>query len=127
MRRALILITLITLICFGSGHYFDRLRERTAHAYLQDAENLRQLVLAEQWHQAQSHERLLTARWQHDVRWLKILISHHHVREIDAALLRLSTSLTHHWPDEALPALDDLYSALQDLRLSHLPTPQTLL
>ena len=121
MRRAIILIITLSVLCFGSGHYLDCLRQNTALSYLQEVESLRQLVLDQRWQEAAAQERLLTARWQHDASWLKCLISHQHIRDIDAALLRLSTSLTHQWPDEALPALDEAYLALNELQSSHLP------
>lgn len=127
MRRAIILIITLSLFSFGSGFYLDHLRHQTGLAYIQDVESLRHLLIAGRWQDAQSHEAFLTVRWQRDAHWLKCLISHQHIREIDSALLHLSTALSHRWLDEALPALDEAYSSFLEISDSHLPTLPNIL
>ena len=121
MRRALILILTLTLLCFGSGVYLDHLRQETAQGHLKELEALRQLVLDGRWDDAAQQERLLTAHWQKDARWLKCLISHQHTREVDAALLRLSTGISQRWMEESLPALDEAHEALREVYDGHMP------
>jgi len=127
MRRAIILIITLSLLSFGSGFYLDHLRQRTAFSYIQDVENLRQFTISQRWQDAQARERLLAARWQQDAKWLKCLISHHHIREVDAALLRLSTALASRWSDEALPAIDEAFSALSEVYDGHMPVLENIL
>ena len=122
MRRALSLILILSVISFGSGWYLDRLRQHTAEKYLHSSDALGQLISAERWEEALSEVRVLSARWAHDARWLKCLISHHHTREVEAAFARLETALKNRWMDEALPAVDDAQQALWEVYCGHLPT-----
>ena len=127
MRRALSLILVLSALAFGSGFYLDNLRQKTAWNYLQRTEEIRRLTLAENWQAASEGVRMAFALWQHDERWLKCLISHHHTREVNAALLRLDTSISQRWMDEALPAADELHNALLDIYESHMPQLENIL
>lgn len=127
MRRALILIISLSLLSFGSGYALDHLRQRTAEQYLAHTEEVRQLALAARWQEAQAQARLIYARWQQDERWLKCLISHHHTRAVEAGFLRLDTALANRWADEALPAADDLYLALVEIRDDHMARLENVL
>ena len=60
-------------------------------------------------------ERFLYASWQGESRKLNALVSHHHTRAVDEALLQLDTALRHDWREEVLKALDALRFSLMDL------------
>ena len=127
MRRAIVLITVLGLLCFGSGIVLDRHRYLTARQYMAELEQVRLMLLDERWQDAKESERLLSARWQHDQQRLKLLISHHHTREVSSALLQLSTAIEQKWMDEALPAVDDAHEALHEIAHGHLPTLENVI
>ena len=127
MRRALSLVISLSLIAFGCGFWADEHQHRTAEEYLTDLEEVRQLLIGERWQEAREAERLLFARWQQDERWLNLLISHHHTREVSGALLQLSTAIAHRWMDEALPAVDAAHEALQEISTGQLLTVENVI
>ena len=127
MRRALALIVVLGLLSFGSGWYLDRVRMQTAQQYMQALTQVRSSILDNRWQDALTLSRELYALWQRDERWLKCLISHHHTREVQAALIRLDTGLVQHWADEALPAVDDAYLSLMEISTGHLPVLENLI
>lgn len=127
MRRALSLVISLSVLSFGFGFWMDARQHRTAQAYLTDLEEVRQLLIAERWQEAQQAERLLFAHWQQDEGWLNLLISHHHTREVSGALLQLSTAIAHRWMDEALPAVDAAHEALREISTGYLPIVENVI
>lgn len=127
MRRALTLIITLTLLSFGVGAYLDDLQHDTAERYLAQLDHLRALLLKEDFSKARLEQAHIHALWQHDERWLKCMVSHHHTRAVSEALLKLATALEQRWADEALLALDEAVSALLDVQYGYLPTLSNVL
>ena len=119
MRRALILIILITAFCVGLGLYADTQQTRTARGYMEELEAIRRNVLAGRTAQAAADVRHMHALWQHDSEWLKCLIVHQYIRAVDTALLNLGTALEQGWAEDALRAADESFLALKDIEESH--------
>lgn len=115
MRRAVILIVVMTLLGTGAGLWMERSLQRSCREYAHHAAQIRELLEAGDTDRAQQEEALLHAHWQGDERWLKTLVSHHHTRSVEEAMVRLVTSLEHGWYREALLALDAFSDALADL------------
>ncbi len=118
MKRALILIVVITLSCFGLGAWLDHWQTETAYAYMRGARAVREAVLEGRGADARAEQAYLHALWQHDEPLLNALISHHHTRAVNTAMLELATALEQDWPDWALRALDALQDALDDVAVS---------
>ena len=116
MQRALTLIIVLSLLCFGCGIRLDRLQRDTAQAYLEELAGIRTAVQAGEMEDARMQEALLHARWQHDSSWLNCMISHHHTRNVSSALLHLATALEMGWPARTLYALDEVVDAMKDIR-----------
>ena len=119
MRRALILICTLTLFCFGTGTWMDRLQCRTAESYLSRLAEVRSLILDSQMEEAAQKQSFVHALWQHDEQWMNCLISHHHTRAVSEAMLHLATALEMRWTLEALEAVDDAWAALEEISESH--------
>ena len=118
MRRALTLIVILTVLSVGPGVWLDVLQRNTARQYKRSFEEVRQAVIAGFPQQARQEQTYLHALWQRDALWLNCLISHHHTRAVNTALLKLDTALEMNWNQEALQALDELYDALGDIESS---------
>ena len=118
MRRAITLILALTVVCLSLGAWLDLLQRSTATRYIQSFEQVRSQVKAGQMEPAAALQSELTALWQHDAKWLNCLISHHHTRAVNTALLKLSTAMEMNWPTESLQALDEVYDALGDIESS---------
>ena len=116
MRRALTLIIVLSVLCFGCGIRLDRLQRDTAQAYLDELEGIRTAVQMGETDEARMQEALLHARWQHDSSWLNCMIGHHHTRDVSSALLHLATALEMDWQERAMHALDEAVDALNDIR-----------
>ena len=127
MRRALILIIVLSVVSFGGGICLDLLQARTAQRYLLELRALRAQLQQGDLIAARGDQAHLHALWQHDAQWLSCLISHHHTRAVSGAMLRLSTALEMGWPVEAMLALDDAYDALEEIRTADFPSLQNLL
>ncbi len=113
MKRAIVLISVITVVCLAGSLAVDLYEARTAQSYLEELPPLRQAILKGDMEDAYARESLLYARWQHDVTILKIFISHHHTRLVSTALLQLSTAVEMGWQNDALKAADLLQDALE--------------
>lgn len=117
MKRAVILIMVMTLLGAGVGIWMELSVQETCGWYRAQEEALRQLVEADALSDALQEQRYIHARWQGESRKLNAMVSHHHTRAVDEALLALGTALEHGWQREALQALDALYDSLLDLEV----------
>ncbi len=115
MRRAMILITTLTLLTFGFGWRLDKLQHDTALRYLEQLEGVRQSLLADDMETARAEQAYLHALWQHDAHWLNCLIDHHHTRDVEGAMLRLATALQEENRLVSLLLLDETMDALAEV------------
>ncbi len=115
MRRAVILIVVMTLLGIGLGTWMERSLQLCCRTYADSAGQIRQWLENGDTDRARQEEALLHSRWQEDESWLKMLVSHHHTRSVEESLVKLATSLEHGWYREALLALDAFSDALADL------------
>lgn len=127
MRRALILIIVLTAGTFGGGWWLDHLQQKTAQHYLAMLDGVRASVLEGRTDDARREESYLHALWQHDAGWLNCLISHHHTRDVSSALLKLATALEMGWHERAILALDEAWDALDEVAHSDLPAWENIL
>ena len=118
MKRAIWLICTLTLLCVAAGVWTDSAQSGTARRYMAQLPALRALVQAEDFPTALERQSELHALWQGDALWLNKIVSHHHTRAVDGALLSLATALEEGWRTEALQALDALYGALGEITSS---------
>lgn len=115
MQRAVILLVVMTLLGVGLGIWMEMGLSAVCQRYLAQTEVVRQLVETDATEAALQEERFLYASWQGESRKLNALVSHHHTRAVDEALLQLDTALRHDWREEVLKALDALRFSLMDL------------
>lgn len=115
MQRAVILLVVMTLLGVGLGIWMEMGLSAVCQRYLAQTEVVRQLVETDATEEALQEERFLYASWQGESRKLNALVSHHHTRAVDEALLQLDTALRHDWREEVLKALDALRFSLMDL------------
>lgn len=127
MRRAIILIVVMTALSVGFGLWADFSQRALAHRYLDDTARLRALVEAGELERARNEQAYLHALWERDVKQLNFLISHHHTRAVTSAMLELTTALEHDWKDEAIRALDKLGDALEDVAVGDFPCWENIL
>ena len=119
MRRALILIITLSLLCFGAGLTLDRLQVSTAQQYLNRLHGLRMLVEDEAFSDASAGHRSLHAQWLRDEKWMNCLISHHHTRAVSEAMQQLETALRMGWQVESMQAINDALAALEEIHDAH--------
>jgi len=115
MKRAIILITVLTLSCMGAALTVDLLQHHTAKSYMADLPVLRQSVLNRDFKLAKEQHGKLEADWEQEAFWLDCLISHDHTREVFAQVGALKTAIEMEWQEEALKALDALDAALEHI------------
>jgi len=115
VRRAVILILVMTLLGTGVGLWMEISLRSTCQQYLEQTRHIRQLAEAGALGEALQEQAYLYACWQGEVRGLNAIVSHHHTRAVDDALLKATTSLENGWQKEALLALDEVQDALEDL------------
>lgn len=127
MRRAVILIITLTLFTFGCGLWLDHLQQQTALGYLDGLDAVRALVLQGRMDEAACEQSYLHALWQHDSKWMNCLIDHHHTRDVEGALLKLSTAFEQSWPAQALLAIDEAADALDEVARSDQPYWENIL
>ena len=127
MRRALILIIVLTVGTFGFGWWLDHQQQQTAENYMEQIAQVRQSVLEDHMERARREEAFLHASWQQDSRWLNCLVDHHHTRDISGALLKLATALEMNWQDQALLAVDEALDALEEVAQNELPKWENIL
>ena len=118
MKRAITLICVLTLVCVGAGTWLDVTQTRTAQQYRDALPALRSALLTDRYDDAYLQQAELHARWQNDEHWLNGVISHHHTRAVNLAMVQLATAIEQQWRDEALRALDLLEDALLDVEQS---------
>ena len=117
MKRAVILIVVMTLLGAGTGIWMERSLQETCGWYLAQEEALRRLVEGDALADALQKQRYVHGRWQEESRKLNAMVSHHHTRSVDDALLSLTTALEHGWQKDALHSLDALHDSLMDLEM----------
>ena len=127
MRRSVILITVILVLCLSLGIWMDVSQQQVARKYLDSVRLIRDLADSGQQVQAYDEQRYLHAQWQHDAVWLNYLISHHHTRAVSTAMVELSTALERQWDTETFQALDALEDALRDVEQSDFPYWENIL
>ena len=127
MRRALILIFSLTLLTFGLGFWTDTRQRQAADEYIGMLENVRAAVIGMRMDDALREQAYVYALWQQDSRWLNCLISHHHTRAVNSALLHMATALEMGWRQEALIALDEAFDALTEVRDGEFATLRNIL
>lgn len=115
MRRALILITVMMLLGTSVGLWMENRLGDICADYVARTEAVRELILSGRMEEAAEEQAYLFASWQGETRRLNAVVSHHHTRAVDEALLELSTALDEGWRLEALQALDAAQFALRDL------------
>ena len=115
MKRALILIIILSALTFGCGWWLDGLQQRTAADYLDRLSHIRQLVTAGETEAAISEQTALYIRWKNDAHWLNFLLDHHHTRDVEAALRHLATVLQEDAHLQSLLAIDELTDALEEV------------
>lgn len=127
MRRALTLIVILLVLSLLPALWLDIRQRDTAQRYIAAYEQVRRLLLVQNTQDAQTEAAYLHALWQKDEKWLNCLISHHHTRAVNTALLRLATAMEQNWPEECLQAIDEVQDALGDIAGSDLLTVENLL
>ncbi|MEA5013891.1 MAG: DUF4363 family protein [Candidatus Limiplasma sp.] len=115
MKRALILITVLTIGCLACALTVDLHQHHTAQAYLADLPPFREAALAQDWEQARAMHQKLKADWKQEAFLLDCLISHEYTREVASQLGALETAIEMGWQEEALQALDALEAALEHI------------
>lgn len=127
MRRAVILIVALTVLSVGLSVWLDLSQRNTARGYMDSFGLVREALEQGKMDEAAQEQAYLHARWQHDAKWLNCLISHHHTRAVNTAMLELATALEQRWPDEALRALDRVMDALGDVASSDFASLENIL
>lgn len=112
MKRAIVLITVLTIGCLAAALTVDLLQHHTAQAYLAELPVLREAVMKRDFQGAKKQHEKLEAAWEQEAFWLDCLISHDHTREVFAQVGALKTAIEMEWQEEALKALDALDAAL---------------
>ena len=115
MKRALILIVLLTLITFGCGSWLDHLQQKAAQQYLDGFHAVRRLIEADDMAAAEREQAYLHALWQKDAHWLNVLLDHHHTRDVESAMRHVATALQERSRIQALLAMDELTDALEEV------------
>lgn len=127
MRRAMTLIVVLLVLSLLPALWLDIRQRDTAQSYMAAYEQVRRLLLAEKPREAEDEAAYLHALWQKDETWLNCLISHHHTRAVNTALLKLSTAMAQGWQEECLQAIDEVQDALSDIAGSDLMSVENLL
>lgn len=127
MRRAMTLIVVLLVLSLLPALWLDIRQRDTAQSYMAAYEQVRRLLLAEKPQEAEDEASYLHALWQRDETWLNCLISHHHTRAVNTALLKLSTAMAQGWQEECLQAIDEVQDALSDIAGSDLMSVENLL
>jgi len=111
----MILIVGLTLFSFGLGIGVDCHQRLTAEKYIALLDGVRTAVMENRMDDALTEQAYIHALWQHEAKWLNCLISHHHTRAVNSALLHMATALQMNWQPDALIALDDAFDALNEI------------
>jgi len=112
VKRAIILIAVLTVICLSVSIAVDLYEARTAESYLQALRELREVILAGDMAEARAMGSRMSEQWRHDSARLNFFISHHRTRLVTTAMLQLTTALEMEWRDDALKAVDLIQDAL---------------
>ena len=127
MRRAIVLIVTLTVLSVGLSVWLDLSQRDTARGYMDSFGVVREALEQGNMDAAAREQAYLHACWQHDAKWLNCLISHHHTRAVNTAMLELATALEQNWQDEALRALDRVMDALGDVASSDFASLENIL
>lgn len=118
MRRAIILIVVLSIIGFGGGIWVDHAQCNAAREYQAEITQIRQLAKAGDFGKAADAQAYLYAKWEGDVKWLNCITSHHHTRAVSSALTALTTAFEFGWEEEIFRTLDQATDALMDVESS---------
>lgn len=121
------LIVTLSILLVGCALLCDFVQRDTAAQYRDKALGLRRLVSSGELDKALHEHAYTHALWQHDEKWLNLIISHHHTRAVSLSLTKLETALSRGWQDEALRELDELDEALKEIESSDWPTIENIL
>ena len=127
MRRAVLLISILSVLAVGLGLWVDLEQRQVAREYMDGVGMVRWLMDQGEIEKAAQEQAYLHAQWQHDAKWLNCLISHHHTRAVTTAMIELAAALENRWDDEILRALDKAEDALSDIEGSDFCTLENIL
>lgn len=127
MRRAVLLIVILTLSTVSLGLWMDLSQQKVARQYLDGVSLLRELITQGKQEDALAEQAYLHASWQRDAKWLNCLISHHHTRAVTSGMMVLATALELDLEAETYQALDQLMDALRDVEQSDFPYLENIL
>ena len=91
------------------------LRMKKVLTYLDQLALIRTLITEDDMEAAISEQAKLHAVWQKDAHWLNVLLDHHHTRDVESALRRLSTSLQEKNRMHSLLAMDEVVDAFEEV------------
>jgi len=114
MKRALILIIILSVLTFGGGWWLDYRQQSTAMKYMNGLYSIRQLIQNGEMENALNEQAYLHALWQHDAHWLNALADHHHTRDVEASMRHLATALQEKNRAQALWAMDELIDTFEE-------------
>ncbi len=126
MRRAVLLIIILTALGVGCGLWADISQRDTAREYLGGLEAVRQAVLTDDMQAAAREQAYWHALWQRDETRLNFLLTHEHTRSVSAAMMRLATALEQGWREEALKSLDDVTEAFRHIETGDFPAAENI-
>lgn len=115
MKRAIILIVVLTVTSLAAALTVDLMQHHTALEYLKDLPPLREAVLRGDMEDAKIRQVQLRKEWDEDAFWLNCLISHHYTREVSGEMESLHTAIEQGWKQEALLVMDRLDAAFDDI------------
>ena len=121
MRRALILILILSGISFCGGMWLDHLQQQTAETYLEKLMLIQACIRQNQADAALQQLSHFHSTWQHDAHWLNYVLDHHHTRDVESSMRQLATALQEHNRTESLLAADELTDALEEIAQRDLP------
>ncbi len=121
MKRALTLVIVIFAALIAAAVLTDGMQQRAGERAAEKSERLRRAVWAEDYAEGRKVLDALLQQWEAGESWLNCLISHHHTRAVSAALRRLDSSLRLQEQADVMEALDELDTALDEVRTADAP------
>lgn len=121
MRRALMLVIVIFIVLITAAVLTDGLQVRAGERAGEKSERLRRAAWAEDYTGGRRVLEELQREWERGEEWLNCLISHHHTRAVSAALRKLDSALLLQEQAHVLEALDELDTALDEVRTADAP------
>ena len=116
MKRACLLIAVLTLIPVGLTFWADAQQHQTAMFYQKRLRSVISLTESGNLQEALDQQNELTALWQRDEKRLNHFADHFSTRQVSEAMGKASVSLGYGWHKEALMALDEARQALLELQ-----------